>query len=170
MTFDSTINIEDYIKRGAAILRKNEILRNPESGKSLVTSIKEQSPPQEVNPNNTIIPVVYVTYSNNSMIKAENIGRDSLDAQGARYYEIEFYNIIIADGIDKETAQAKCQQISQVIRDVYARNMRMTLEGNDPVCATLKAIAVPRVLRSETPNIQSLNVVCRLKVPVSLLQ
>ena len=170
MAFTTTIDLTDYIDRGVLILKANTTLRATPVANSLVTDVIAQQPPIEQSPDTSIIPVIYVYYSRNPIGQVENIGRDSLDAAGAKYYHIEFYNVCIARGINKRVAQQKVQLLSQIVRDEYQKNLRMIIPaGADPLCATNEVIAVPDVLRSDDPNIQAINVIVRPKVPVSLI-
>jgi hypothetical protein len=169
MAFTTTIDLTDYINRGVAILLANTQLRATPVENSLVTNVIAQQPPIEQSPDTTIIPVIYVYYSRNPIGQIENIGRDGLDTAGAKMYNIEFYNVAIARGINKRDAQKKVQLLSKIIRDEYQKNLRMIVPaGADPLCLTNEVIAVPYVLRSTDPNIQAINVICRPKVPVSL--
>jgi hypothetical protein len=172
MAFTTTIDLTDYINRGVEILKANPLLRDTGTpSDSLVTDVIAQQPPIEQSPDTTIIPVIYVYYSRNPIGQIENIGRDGLDAAGAKYYHIEFYNVCVARGINKRVAQQKVQLLSKIIRDEYQKNLRLTdpaVPGTDPLALTNEVIAVPYVLRSEDPNIQAINVICRPKVPVSL--
>ena len=170
MAFDSTINFNSYIIRGVEILKANEKLRNPTTpGDSLVTDILAQEPPIDQSPNKAIIPVIFVAQSKNPINRTEVIGKDSLDVIGARYYHIEFYNVIIARGIDRQEAQKKCHEIGQIVRDAYQKNMRMIdTHGANPICDINEVVEIPFVLKSNTTDIQALNVICRPKVPISL--
>jgi len=173
MAFTTTIDITTYIDRGVAMLLDNSVLRDSGTpANSLVTNILAQEPPIDQSPNATLLPAIYVGYSRNPFRQIVNIGRDGIDAAGAKYYHIEFYNVAIARGITKQEALKKVQTISAQIRDTYQKNLRMTdpaVPGTDPICATNEVIAVPFVLRSSDPNIQAINVICRPNVPVSLL-
>ena len=170
MSFEETIDITNFINRGVEILKNNPLLRDPvDPKKSLVTDILAQSPPVETSPNQAVIPVIYVDYSKNSISRVENIGRDSLDVAGAKYYHIEFYNIIIARGINKQDAQKKCQKISAIVRDTYQKNLRLLdKDGENHIADTNTVIAIPFVLKSETPDIQAINVICRPEAAISL--
>lgn len=170
MAFTTTIDLTDYINRGVLILKANTLLRATPVENSLVTDVIAQQPPIEQSPDTTIIPVIYVYYSRNPIGRVQNIGRDGLDAAGSKMYDIEFYNVAIARGINKRDAQQKVQLLSKIIRDEYQKNLRMITPtgGPDPLALTNEVIAVPYVLRSTDVNIQAINVICRPKVPVSL--
>lgn len=169
MAFNTTIDLTDYINRGVLILKANTQLRATPVEDSLVTDVITQQPPIEQSPDTTIIPVIYVYYSKNPIGRVQNIGRDGLDAAGSKMYDIEFYNVCVVRGINKRAAQQDAQLISKIIRDEYQKNLRMIIPaGADPLCLTNEVIAVPYVLRSNDPNIQAINVICRPKVPVSL--
>ncbi len=169
--FTTTIDLTDYINRGVQILKANVLLRDPGTpADSLVTDIIAQAPPVEESPDTSIIPVIYVWYSRNPIGQIQNIGRDGLDTAGAKMYNIEFYNLCIARGINKRDSQQKVQLLSKIVRDEYQKNLRMITvpDAKLPLCLTNEVIAVPYVLRSTNPNIQAINVICRPKVPVSL--
>lgn len=168
--FEKTPNIDDYINRGLEMLDNNNLLINIiEPKDSLVTKILAQEPPIEQAPNNTIMPVIFVAYSQNPISTATNIGRASLDVAAPKYYPLEFYNVIIVRGISKQAAQIKAQRISEIVRDTYQKNTRMTFPfGSNPIAADNEVIAVPRIIRSSDPNIQSINVIVRPKVPIQL--
>ena len=170
MAFTTTIDLTDYITRGVLILKANTQLRATPVENSLVTDVIAQQPPIEQSPDTAIIPVIYVWYSRNPIGQIENIGRDGLDAAGAKMYNIEFYNLCVARGINKRDAQQKVQLLSKIVRDEYQKNLRLIKpsDGSDPLALSNEVIAVPYVLRSEDPNIQAINVICRPKVPVSL--
>lgn len=171
MAFSTTIELTEYIDRAVAMLLANTDLRDPVTpADSLVTNVLAQEAPIDQSPNKSIIPVIYVSYSKNPIKEAINFGRDDLNTAGAKYYHIEFYCVCIARGISKQDAQIKVQQLSAIVRDVFQKNLRMTnpATGLDPICATNSVIAVPYVLRSDDPNIQSINVIVRPEVPVSL--
>ena len=171
MSFTSTFDLTTFIDRGVEMLRANTQLRDTGTpADSLVTDILAQQAPIEESPNATIIPVIYVYLSQNPIRQVENFGRSSLDAKGATYHHLEFYNVIIARGISRQNAQVNCQNIGQIVRDVYQRNLRMTVpaDNSNPICATNEVLTVPFVLRSNDPNIQGLNVIVRPKVPIDL--
>ena len=170
MAFEETIDITNFIKRGVEILKNNTFLRDPiDPKKSLVTDVLAQSPPIDESPNKSVIPIIYVDYSKNTFSSMRDVGRDSLDEAGAKYYNIEFYNVIIARGINKQAAQEKCQKISALVRDTYQRNLRLLdVNRENPIADTNKVIAVPFVLKSETTDIQAINVICRPEVTISL--
>ena len=170
MSFNETIDITNYINRGVEILKNNTFLRDPvDPKKSLVTDILAQSPPIDESPNKSIIPIIYVDVSKNPINLIGKVGKDSLDVAGARNYQVEFYNVIIVRGINKQNAQEKCQKISSVVRDTYQRNQRL-LDTNreNPIADENDVISVPFVLKSETTEIQAMNVICRPKVTMSL--
>ncbi len=173
MSFSTTININDFIDRGVEMLLANTILRvpNPNEADSLVTNVIAQEPAIEQSPNLSIIPVVQVYQSKSPIRDVENFGRDSLNVAGAKYYHIEFYNLCIARGISKQEAQIKVQRLSEIVRDVYQKNLRMTdpATGLSPIAATNEVISVPYILRSTDLNIQAINVICRPNVPIDLV-
>jgi len=154
------------------MLKANTILRDPVTPvNSLVTDVLAQEPPIDQSPNTALIPVIFVSYSKNPIGHTTQIGRDSLNSAGAKYYHIEFYNVCIVRGISRQNAMAKVEQISSIVRDVYQKNLRMTspATGLSPICATNEVVAVPYVLRSDDPNIQSINVIVRPEVPIQLV-
>ena len=174
MSFSTTINITEFIDRGVEMLLANTILRDPGTpANSLVSDVIAQEPAIEQSPNLSIIPVVQVYQSKNTIREVENFGRSSLDAAGAKYYHIEFYNLCIARGISRQEAQIKVQRLSEIVRDVYQKNLRMATPGTppllNPIAATNEVISVPYVLRSTDPNIQAINVICRPNVPIDLV-
>jgi len=173
MSFTTTIQITKFINRGVEMLLANSLLRDSGTpADSLVTDVLAQEPPIDQSPGDALLPIIYVGYSKNPFNRVENFGRDSLDAAGAKYYHIEFYNVCIDQGIDKEDAAVRVQRLSEIVRDVYQKNLRMTdpaAPTTDPRCATNEVIAVPFVLRSTANNIQAINVICRPKVPIRLV-
>ena len=171
MSFNETIDITQFINRGVEILKNNILLRDPvDPKKSLVTDILAQSPPIDESPNKTVIPAVYVSYPKNPITLLGNVGRGTLDVAGAKYYQVEFYNVIIARGINKQIAEEKCQKISRIIRDTYQRNQRLlNTDRENPIAYENDVISVPFVLKSETTDIQAINVICRPKVSISLI-
>ena len=171
MAFTTTIDLTDYINRGVLILKANTQLRATPVEDSLVTDVIAQQPPIEQSPDTTIIPVIYVWYSRNPIGQVENFGRDDLNTAGAKYYHLEFYNLCVARGINKRAAQQDVQLLSKIVRDEYQKNLRLVKpsDSSDPLAATNEVISVPYVLRSKDPNIQAINVICRPKVPVSLI-
>lgn len=171
-SFTETPNLEKYINRGADILENNGVLVNtgtPEDSK--VTSILRQEPPIDQSPSDSVMPVIYVAYSKNPMGDIIPIGRDSLDADGPKYYNLEFYNVIIDQGLDKESTLKSVQELSQLVRDIYLKNKRMTdpaNPGTDPFCSMLTVVPVPFVLRSSDTKVQAINVIVRPQVPIQL--
>ena len=136
---------------------------------NLVTTILAQEPPIDQSPNDTVLPVIYVSYSKNFIRRMDYTGRDTIDAAGARTYYLEFYNVIIVREITKEASMKRCQEISQIVRDVYQKNLRMVEpSGTNFVATTNEVIAVPFVLRTENNTIQAINVICRPQLQVSL--
>lgn len=169
MAFGSTIQLDFYITRAVQMLKANTTLINPNPEDSLVTDVLAQQAPIDQSPNKSIIPIIYVYLSRTPIRDSPHFGRDGLNIAGAKYYELEFYNVIIARGIDKQAAQQKCQDIGAIVRDVYQRNLRMlNTTQQDPICANNSVTTVPFVLRSDDPNIQALNVIVRPEVPNSL--
>jgi len=171
MSFSSTIDVTDYINRGVEMLKDNSILRATPVEDSLVSGVLAQEPPIDQSPNVSILPIIFVSYSRSPMRQIDNFGRDSLDAAGAKYYHLEFYNVCIARGISKQAAQQKVQRLSELVRDVYQKNLRMTdpaNPGTDPIAATNTVLAIPYILKSTVPNIQAINVICRPDVPIDL--
>lgn len=171
MSFTTTFDITPFINRGVAMLLANTTLRATPVENSLVTDVLAQEPPIEQSPNKSIIPVILVWPSRNYIRDSENFGRSSLDAAGAKYYRLEFYNVIIARGHSRQDAQVKVQNIGKIVRDVYQKNLRMTdpaVPGTDPIAATNEVVAIPYVLRSTDPNIQAINVICRPNVPIDV--
>jgi len=173
MSFSSTINITDFLTRGAAMLLDNGTLRDSGTpADSLVTDVLIQEPPIDQSPNTSIMPIIYVANSRNPFRTTDHFGRSSLDAAGAKYYHIEFYNVCIARGITKQDALDKVQRLSEIVRDVYQKNLRMTdpaVPGTDPICAINDVVSVPFVLRSTDPNIRAINVIVRPNVPIDLV-
>lgn len=142
----------------------------PINGQNLVTAILSQEPPIDQSPNTSVIPIIYVSYSKNPIRRMEYIGRDTIDVAGARNYFLEFYNVIITRGITKEASMKKCQELSNIVRDVYQKNLRMKDpdDATDILAATNEVIAVPFVLRTDNDTLQAINVICRPKVRVSM--
>ncbi len=171
MSFTTTINLTNFINRGVAMLKANTTLRASPVEDSLVTDVLAQEPPIDQSPDVSLLPIIYVGYSKNPINRVENFGRDSLDVAGAKYYHIEFYNVCIDQGIDKEDALERVQRLSEIVRDVYQKSLRMTdpaIPGTDPLAATNEVVMIPFVLKSTANNIQAINVICRPKVPISL--
>ncbi len=173
MSFSTTFDLTTLVDRGVLMLKANEELRNTTTpADSLVTDVLAQEAPIEQSPNKSIIPIIYVYLSKNPIRQVDNFGRSSLDVAGAKYYHLEFYNVIIARGISKQDAQVKVQNIGKVVRDVYQKNLRMAVPPNNtssPLAAENEVISVPYVLRSTDPNIQAINVIVRPNVPIDLV-
>lgn len=164
-----TINITTFLQRAQQMLQQNQTLINPNKSQSLVTNILLQAPPINQSPNKSVIPIIYIDYSKNPFPRTQNIGKSFLNTAPPKFYTIEFYTVIIARGINMQAANTNVQLISSIVRDVYQKNLRMTnADGTDPICSTNEVQAIPFVLRSDTPNIQAINVICRPEVPVQL--
>lgn len=169
-------SLDIFIERGVAMLKASIALfppaavQPPTNGLNLVTDILAQEPPIGQSANDSVVPMIYVGYSKNPIGKMTYRGRDDRDVAGARTYDLEFYNVIIVREITKEASLKKCQEISQIVRDVYQNNLRMVnpADPDDIIATTNEVIAVPLVLRSNNPAIQAINVICRPRVQVSL--
>lgn len=170
MSFSSTIDINNFITRGADMLKANTLLRATPVGNSLVTNILEQDPAIEVSPDIAVAPVILVYSSKTPYRQVENIGRDDLNTAGAKYHHLEFYNLIITRGISKRDAMDKAQVISAIVRDVYQKNLRMAIPATllSPIAATNNVVPVPYVLKTDQVNTYAVNVICRPDVPISL--
>lgn len=167
--------LEVFIERGVKMLQASTLLfpsGYPPTGDGLniITDVLAQEPPIDQSPNTAVVPIIYVGYSKNPIGEMKHIGRDTLDEAGPRRYRLEFYNVIITRGITKESSQKFCQQLSNIVRDIYQKNLRM----KDPaaptnfIANTNEVIAVPFVLRSENATIQAINVICRPQQRVNL--
>jgi hypothetical protein len=172
MSFSTTIDLNDFINRGVEMLLANTTLRvpNPNEADSLVTNVIAQEPAIDQSPDISVAPVILVYSSKTPIRQSISFGRDSLDNAGAKDYDLEFYNLIVTKGITKRDAMEKAQTISQVVRDVYQKNLRMAIPATllSPICSTNEVVAVPFVLRSDNPNVYAINVICRPKVPIQL--
>lgn len=173
MSFATTIDLNDFINRGVLMLNANIFLRtpNPNESDSLVSQIIARAPAIEVSPDIGIAPVVLVYGSKTPIREIKNFGRDDLDVAGPKNYGLEFYNLIITRGISKRDAQDKAHTISQIVRDVYQKNLRMIIPGGSAtsnIASTNDAIAVPFVLRTDQVNTYAINVICRPEVPIQL--
>jgi len=172
MSFSSTINFKEFVDRGKLILEKDaSLIDSGTPSNSLVTKVLAQEPPIEQSPDSSVMPVIFVAYSKNPIRRVRHVGRDSLNEAGPKYHDIEFYNVIIANGINKQAAQEKVQLIAEHVKDAYQKNLRMInpSSGIDPICANNEVVAVPYVLRSNNPNVQAINVICRPEVPINLV-
>ena len=150
-----------FVARCAAVLKANTTLM------SMITAVQEFDPPIIQSPQTTLIPAVYVSPSVNAIYRTEVIGRDSLDAAGARAYILELYNVVVARGDTRQAGRASAEKIAAAVRDSYMKDMRLKWTA-EPICETLEVLEIPYVLRSDTPEISAINVVCRPRVPVSL--
>lgn len=167
MSFNSTINITTFLTRAQEILKRNQTLFDPDN--KLVTDVLVEAPPIEQSPNKSLIPVIFIDYSRNPFPQTQNMGKSSLDTTAPKYHTLEFYTVVISRGISKQEARTKVQTLSSIVRDAYQKNLRMTnADGSDPICATNEVFAIPYVLRSDTPDIQAINVICRPQVPVQI--
>ena len=167
MSSDQTPSLDAFIERGVQMLRTDTHLfpsgYPPSSGDNLVVDVLAQEPPIMESSVDSPMPVIYVSYSKNPIRNMDYRGRDTVDAAGARIHFLEFYNTVIVREITKEESQKKCQQLSAIIRDVYQKNLRMKNPDaeEDFLAITNEVIAVPVVLRSKTPDVQAINIVCR---------
>lgn len=139
-------------------------------GLNVITDVLEQEPPIDQSPNIGVMPIIYVSYSKNPIREMKYIGRDTVDAAGPRRYLLEFYNVIMVRELTKEASLKKCQELSQKVRDVYQKNLRMKDPDNsaDFIASTNEVIAIPIVLRTKNNTIQAINVICRPQQRVNL--
>lgn len=173
MSFTSTIDINDFINRGVAMLLANTTLRATPVENSLVSNVLAQEPAIDVSPDIALAPVILVFSSRNPIRQVTNFGRDDLDVAGAKNYDLEFYNVIITRGINKRDAMDKAQVISQIVRDVYQRNLRMIIPAGSAtsnIAATNVVVSIPYVLKTNQnqTNTYAINVICRPQVPIKL--
>ena len=135
----------------------------PTAGDNLVVDVLAQEPPIDQSVNDAVMPMIYVALSKNPLSRIDYTGRDTLDVAGARTYYLEFYNIIITREITKEKSMELCQQISNIVRDTFQKNLRMKdpVLPTDFIAVTNEVISIPFVLRSSNPTIQAINVICR---------
>lgn len=176
MSLTQTPNLKPFIDRGVSMLKANiklfppAAVQPPINGLNLVTNVLAQEPPIGQSANDSVMPMIYVAYSKNPIGQVINIGRDSRDVAGAKYYSLEFYNIIMIREITKEASMETCQNIAQIVADVYQNNMRMVnpVDTDDFLCAKNSVVQIPFVPRSSNPTIQAINVVVRPRVPISL--
>ncbi len=168
--------LDIFIERGVKMLKANLTLFPqaplfpPTDGTNLLTNVLAQEPPIDQSPNTSLIPIIYVGYSKNPISEMKYIGRDTLDEAGPRRYRLEFYNVIITRGKNKEDSMKKCQQISKIVRDVYQKNLRMKDPAvpTDFIANTNEVIAVPFILRTDNVTLQAINVICRPQQRVNL--
>jgi len=135
----------------------------PTAGDNLIVDVLAQEPPIDQSVNDTVMPMIYVALSKNPLSRIDYTGRDTLDVAGARTYYLEFYNVIITREITKEKSMELCQQISNIVRDTFQKNLRMKdpVLPTDFIAVTNEVISIPFVLRSSNPTIQAINVICR---------
>lgn len=167
--------LDIFIERGVKMLQASTLLfpsGYPPTGNGLniLTNVLAQEPPIDQSPNTSVIPIIYVGYSKNPISEMKYIGRDSLDEAGPRRYRLEFYNVIITRGRSKEASQKFCQQLSNIVRDIYQKNLRMKDPAvpTDFIANTNEVIAVPFVLRTDNNTLQAINVICRPSQRVNL--
>lgn len=167
--------LQVFIQRGVDMLRASTLLfpsGYPPTGDglNLLTDVLVQEPPIDQSPNVGAVPVIYVGYSKNPISEMKYIGRDSIDEAGPRRYRLEFYNVIVTRGITREASMAKCQQFSNIVRDIYQKNLRMVnpVDANDFIANTNEVIPVPFVLRTDNETLQAINVICRPQQRVNL--
>ena len=158
----STPDMARYVGRCAAVLRLDAAVRG------MVTAIEEREPPIVQSPQSTIIPAVYVSPSANPIYRTEAMGRDSPDVAGARIYTLEVYSLVISRGATRQAGRASVEKIAAAVRDAYMRDQRLTAGTGEAACASLEVLEIPYVLRSDTPEISAVNVVCRPAVPATL--
>ncbi len=168
--------LDIFIDRGVKMLKASinlfppAAVQPPINGLNLVTTILAQEPPIDQSPNIGVVPIIYVGYSKNPIGEMKHIGRDTLDEAGPRRYRLEFYNVIITRGITKEASMKLCQQLSNIVRDIYQKNLRMRDPDdlNDFIANTNDVIAVPFILRTDNATLQAINVICRPQQRVNL--
>ena len=176
MSATTSPQLDVFIERGVEMLLASTDLfppaavQPPVNGLNLVTTVLAQEPPIDQSPNIGVVPIIYVSYSKNPIGEMKYIGRDTLDEAGPRRYRLEFYNVIITRGITKEASMKKCQQLSNIVRDIYQKNLRMKkpTDANDFIANTNEVIAVPFILRTDNVTLQAINVICRPSVRVNL--
>lgn len=144
----------------------------PLAGDNLVVDVLAQEPPIDQSVNDSVMPMIYVAYSKNPLSRVEYTGRDTIDVAGARTYYLEFYIVIVTREITKEKSMESCQQISNIVRDTFQKNLRMKdpILPTDFISVTNEVIAVPFVLRSSNPTIQAINVICRPQQKVTFTE
>lgn len=167
MSSNQTPQIDVFINRGVTILRNNTTLfpdgYPPTTGNNLITDVISQGPSIEQSPDLSLMPLIFVTHSQNPIRKMDYRGRDDRQTAGSRMYYLEFYNIIIVREVTKEASLQKLQELSTTVRDAYQSNLGMasTTTGTDYIAVTNEVIATPYVLRAKDPAIQAINVICR---------
>lgn len=167
--------LEVFIERGVKMLKASTLLfpsGYPPTGDGLniITDVLAQEPPIDQSPNIGVVPIIYVGYSKNPVGEMKYIGRDTLDEAGPRRYRLEFYNVIITRGLTKEASQKFCQQLSNIVRDIFQKNLQMKDPAvpTDFIANTNEVIPVPFVLRTENVTLQAINVICRPQQRVNL--
>jgi hypothetical protein len=144
----------------------------PAAGDNLVVDILAQEPPIDQSVNDSVMPMIYVAYSKNPLSRVEYTGRDTIDVAGARTYYLEFYIVIITREITKEKSMESCEQISNIVRDTFQKNLRMKnpILPTDFIAVTNEILPVPFILRSSNPTIQAINVICRPQQKVTFTE
>lgn len=144
----------------------------PAAGDNLVVDILAQEPPIDQSVNDSVMPMIYVALSKNPLSRVTYTGRDTIDVAGARTYFLEFYNVIITREITKEKSMELCQQLSNIVRDTFQKNLRMKdpILPTDFISVTNEVISIPFVLRSSNPTIQAINVICRPQQKVTFTE
>lgn len=176
MSSTTSPQLDLFIERGVKMLKASILLfppsavQPPINGLNLVTNVLAQEPPIGESANDAPVPIIYVSYSKNPIRNMEYSGRDTIDEAGARTYHLEFYNVIIVREITKEASAKQCQVISNIVRDVYQKNLRMKdpATPTDFLSITNEVVAVPFVLRTENNTIQAINVIVRPQQIVTL--
>jgi len=176
MSSTTSPQLDLFIERGVKMLKASTLLfppsavQPPTNGLNLVTDVLAQEPPIGESSLDAPTPIIYVSYSKNPIRNMEYSGRDTIDAAGARIYHLEFYNVIIVREITKEVSAKQCQIISNIVRDIYQKNLRM----KDPAAPTNfmsitnEVVVVPFILRTKNNAIHAINVIVRPQQIVSL--
>ncbi len=176
MSSTQSPQLDIFINRGVKMLKASILLfppaavQPPTNGLNLVTDVLAQEPPINQSSIQAIMPIIYVSYSKNPIRRMSYSGRDSRSVAGARNYFLEFYNTIIVRELTKQASEEKCQQLSQIVRDIYQNNLIMAdpALSTDFIAFTNEVVSVPVVLRSSNPMVQAINVICRPQQQVSL--
>lgn len=163
------LDIQNYIER-IALLYENNAVFFPTTEAHLLTKILRNKPPIEQSSTDAVIPYITVFESQTPIREVEVAGRDSRDAQGGRVMELEIYSVAIVHEISAVESQKKLHTITQNMRDILGKNLRLTnpTTGLDPLCRTNTIYEIPYLLSLNQPSLRAINVVCRPQVYVSL--
>ena len=167
---------QDYINRIVEILQ-NSALVFPKSigGDNTATDlvnqvIANQLPIPQLTIDGPGPPHIFVAQSETPIIKQEQRGRDSRDAQGSKRMELEFYIVIISGGTrSKAESDSQLFNIISAVTTTLGKNKRL-LDTNslNPIAFTHTYNVVPYIFDITQNETTAKNVVIRPVVGVNL--